>query len=201
MKGLLLKDFYILIKQMKLVLLLIMLFALLPQFSYTTFVLVYVSVIPVTLLAYDERSKWNKLALTMPYTRSEIVLSKYVFGILFIGSAALLVFIGNYIYTGVFMDVSELKELLLFSCISIATVSLLLPVVFKFGVEKGRILFILITVFFLALLAFISSDNGALFDKFTLFTEQYPFFIPLFTAVLLALSILTSVSIYIKKDF
>lgn len=201
MKGLILKDFYVLIKQMKFVLLFIAVFALIPQLSYTAFALVYVSVIPMTALAYDERSKWNRLELTMPYTRSQIVISKYTLGILSIAGTTVLVFIGNYINTGSFMDVTDLKELLFAICISILTISLLLPALFKFGAEKGRILFILIAVLFSALLVFLNSENGSIFEKFTVLFVQYFYLIPLFTVVLLALSILISVSIYIKKEF
>ena len=37
--------------------------------------------IPVTLLAYDERSHWDQYALTLPVSRKEIVTGKYLIGI------------------------------------------------------------------------------------------------------------------------
>ena len=43
--------------------------------------------LPYTAMAYDERSKWNQLAAMMPYSDRDIVLSKYVFGWLFILAA------------------------------------------------------------------------------------------------------------------
>jgi hypothetical protein len=186
---------------MKIIFLLIAVFALLPQLSFATFATFYVSVIPLTALAYDERSKWDKFALTMPYTRSQIVISKYILGIISIAITALLVLIGDYINTGSFMNQTDLKEFLLVFCIAILITSLLLPAMFKFGVEKGRILFIFIAVIFSGLMVFLSSDDMPAFNKVSFITEHYFYLVPIITVVVLLLSVLISVSVYMKKSF
>ena len=80
MKGLLLKDWYTLIKQMKIMLVLMLVFACVPGYSMAAFAVVYAAMLPVTALAYDERSKWDELAAMLPYSVREIVGGKYVLG-------------------------------------------------------------------------------------------------------------------------
>jgi ABC-2 type transport system permease protein len=201
MKGLILKDFYVLSKQIKIMFLFIAVFALIPEFSLTAFALVYASLIPLTALAYDERSKWEKVALTMPYTRSQLVISKYVLGFIFALTTALLVLIGNVIHTGELFNISALKELLLVLCFSILIISFILPALFKFGVEKGRILFILVAVLFSAVYVLFSSEEAQILNNLSVITEHYLYLIPICTIVIVFLSILISVSIYIKKSF
>ena len=55
MKGLLLKDWYTLIKQMKIMLVLMLVFACVPGYSMAAFAVVYTAMLPVTAFAYDER--------------------------------------------------------------------------------------------------------------------------------------------------
>ncbi|MEG2037837.1 MAG: ABC-2 transporter permease, partial [Ruthenibacterium sp.] len=60
MKGLLLKDFYVLWKQARVLLLLMLAFTVLPGMS--AFVILYAAMLPYTALAYDEQAKWDTLA-------------------------------------------------------------------------------------------------------------------------------------------
>ena len=85
MKGLLLKDFYML-KNLKAFILFMAIFLFVSTFSEENmFMLFYPCVlsgiIPVSLLGYDERSKWDKYSLTLPYTRAQIVSAKYLMGL------------------------------------------------------------------------------------------------------------------------
>ena len=66
MKALLLKDFYVLWKQMKAFLVLILLFSALPGSYNAIFAVTYAAMLPYSCVAYDERSKWDQLAAMMP---------------------------------------------------------------------------------------------------------------------------------------
>lgn len=80
MSALLLKDYYVIFRQMKIFLLLILVFSCIPGTFYSTFAVVYASMLPYTALAYDERSRWDQMAAMMPYSARDVVLSKYLFG-------------------------------------------------------------------------------------------------------------------------
>lgn len=83
MKGLLLKDWLVIVKQTKVYFLLMFLFALVPGMGiYSIF---FGALLPMTALAYDERSKWGQMAKMMPYSNHKMVAEKYLFGYLLAG--------------------------------------------------------------------------------------------------------------------
>ena len=87
MLALLLKDLYTLKAQMKVFLFILIIFALAFQAEAGAFAVFYATLLPVTSLAYDEQSKWPQLALMLPYSIKDIVLSKYLLGWFQIGRA------------------------------------------------------------------------------------------------------------------
>lgn len=87
MQALILKDFYVMWKQTRVFLLVILVFSAIPGSFNAVFAVIYSAMLPYTAMAYDERSKWNQLAAMMPYSDRDIVLSKYAFGWLFILAA------------------------------------------------------------------------------------------------------------------
>ena len=146
MKGLLLKDWYMMKKYCRYYLFVSIGFILLSMMSSGNMFFVFypcllAGMIPVNLLGYDERSRWTEYVGTLPYTKTQIVSAKYLIG-LFTQIALLTVIC---IAQGVKMGIEGtfvLKEFLLLMMLllimaSVAS-SLILPFVFKYGVEKGR---------------------------------------------------------------
>lgn len=83
MKALLYKDFRVMWKQMKAFLLLIAIFCLIPNqaLNLSAFFVVYAGLmLPMSLMSYDERAKWDTFAAMLPYASREIVLSRYLGG-------------------------------------------------------------------------------------------------------------------------
>lgn len=151
MKGLLLKDFYTLTKQMKVFLIIIVVWSFIPGFSTSSFAIIYAAMLPITALAYDERSKWNSLAAMMPYTAESLVFSKYFLGYILVGCTSLLSILAQIIIA--FFKKSPLEPDSFMSIIFVISVALIiqalnLPAMFKLGVEKGRyVFFILVAIF------------------------------------------------------
>lgn len=149
MKGLLLKDFYMAAKYCRSYLLIGAVFIAVsfagPESQNMFFVFypcLLCGMIPVNLLAYDERSRWLEYSGTLPYTKAQIVSGKYLVGIIVQG--AMLIAVG--IAQGVRMNMAGTfgwGEFALFmgSIYAMATVtsSISLPFMFRWGVEKGRI--------------------------------------------------------------
>lgn len=149
MKGLLVKDFYTIFKQMKAFLLLIILFAFIPGFSSISFAIIFATLLPITSVAYDERSKWNRLAAMMPYSDRDLVLSKYLFGYVVVLAVAVFCCFAQAV-VGIFTHTALTGELfvqlVLFVCAGLIIDAVELPVILKFGVEKGRIFMIFFAV-------------------------------------------------------
>ena len=146
MKGLILKDWYMAKKYCRAYLLIATAFIALSFFSDNNMFFVFYpcllcGMIPVNLLAYDERSRWMQYSGTLPYTKTQIVSGKYLIGLLAQLAILLATGIGQAVKMSVsggfvFGDFAVLMLLLLI--VSTLSSSICLPFVFKLGVEKGR---------------------------------------------------------------
>ena len=146
MKGLLLKDWYMMKKYCRAYLLIAVVFIAVSLFSNDNMFFVFYpcllcGMIPVNLIGYDERSRWMQYCGTLPYTKAQVVSGKYLIGLfsqltvlLVIGTAqaAKMIISGNF-------DFGEFAVLILLMLIvSTLSSSISLPFIFKLGVEKGR---------------------------------------------------------------
>lgn len=146
MKALILKDCYVLWKQMRIFVLLIAVMSVLNSSFYTLFAVIWAAMLPYTAIAYDERSHWDQLASMMPYSTRDLVLSKYVLGWLCMAAALLLCLIVQ-TGAGIFNHTAPDYALIAMSFfVGIITLDITLPLVFRFGVERGRMGFMLLIV-------------------------------------------------------
>lgn len=146
MKGLLLKELYLSWAHFKVYLVMVLAFSLLSAADPGNFFLVFYpcmlcGMIPVNLIAYDERSKWDVYTALLPFTRAQIVASKYLVGI--IGQAVILTLVAavNTVRMALSggVDWQYLFDLMgIMIMLAAVSVSLPLPFIFKMGVEKGR---------------------------------------------------------------
>ena len=146
MKGLLLKDWYMMKKYCRAYLLIAVVFIAVSLFSNDNMFFVFYpcllcGMIPVNLLGYDERSRWMQYSGTLPYTKTQIVSGKYLVGLL----AQITVLVATGVAQAVKMIIAHnfipgdfAVLMLLMLIISTLTSSICLPFVFKLGVEKGR---------------------------------------------------------------
>ncbi len=155
MKALLIKDFYMLIKQMKTFIILILVFAIMPGTSVTAFAIVYSAMIPMTAIAYDEGCKWNRFAAMMPYSVKILVFEKYLFGYIMVVLAAILSALSELIsglVTGEGFSVEKLTVIMAVVCVALIMQALNLPFIYKLGVEKGRFVYLAFFVLVFAVL-------------------------------------------------
>ena len=151
----------------------------------------------ITACAYDEKAGWDKYALTMPFGVRELIGSKY-----------LLALIGVFVTAGVMLPVNlfagtPLQEALALTASWIAIglfyTETILPVIFRFGVEKGRIFMIVIA--FLPVMILLFFDKGAArFVSSELF-EKALYIAPFVFLLILPLSVWCSYRMYKKKEF
>ena len=146
MSALILKDYYVIFRQMRIFLLLVLVFSCIPGAFYSTFAVVYASMLPYTALAYDERSHWGQMAAMMPYSDRDLVLSKYVFGWLSTAAAAAASFVLQTVLAAVWPGAEgpSVPVILLSVCVAVCILDITLPMMFRFGVEKARLAMFLI---------------------------------------------------------
>lgn len=158
---------------------------------------VYMVIISLTACGYDEKSGWDRYALTLPVSRARIVLSKYVLGLLMdaLGFVTALVF---FILNGTHMQEIVFAQCVLQS-ISLFLLSVQLPVIVKFGVEKARII-VMAVILCPLLLAYLVVQAEIKLPDFTILA-RFIYFGPVFGLCLLAVSAAVSIQIYKEKEF
>lgn len=94
-------------------------------------------------IAYDETENGYSFLFTLPISRKEYVAEKYIFAaVLALISAAIgfLIMSGHMIFQNKMEDAgANLYMSILFLLLTLVFISMMLPVIFKNGVEKGRI--------------------------------------------------------------
>lgn len=207
MKGLLLKDLFTLRKQGKVYLLLIVFYLFYSIFTknvsmMSAMIAMLCAIAPITTLAYDENCKWDRYALSMPISKKMMVLSKYVFGLLLILISMVIVAPLSMVvvtYTGEMAFKPAFIILLMVNAIAVLFISVLLPLLFKFGVEKGRLLMFVIFFIPMAIAYVYKKTNLGLPSKETLTSLGY--LSPLLLLIIFLISIAISIRIYEKKEF
>ncbi|WP_303857939.1 ABC-2 transporter permease [Aminicella lysinilytica] len=163
MKSLILKDYYNIRHNSRYLLLMLVFFAVMfiptmgPEI-FTVMCCVMCSTMIISTCSFDEHCKWNRYAVIMPVTRKDIVTSKFMVLAIFSVFGALLGFIVT-ICTSLIMDHSlSVMETLLITLVGLATALFLggtcIPLLYKFGVEKARIM--LLAVVAIPMLLFIA---------------------------------------------
>lgn len=90
----------------------------------------------INSLAYDEKSKWEKMALCSTVTRKEIVISKVVYATILTMGATILTCIVYYLIEGNLAGSLFVGGTL--GIISITYCLFITPLLFKYGAEKAR---------------------------------------------------------------
>lgn len=161
------------------------------------------AMVPVSAISYDERSKWDKIVNTMPLSRKEVVLSKYLLAILLTAISSVIIF-------AFYMLVPEmpLEEKAVITAVMAMMAMIyqaaLMPVMFKFGSEKGRTMMLAIlfvpTVLIFAIGEMNIIDANAAISFLERNKAMIPYLMAGFVLVIYSLSMALSVKIYEKKD-
>lgn len=209
MKGLIIKDFLVLKKTGRVFLMLMGLYLIMTIFMNTDMgpLMVFIcGMLSISTFAYDEQAKWDAYALTMPISKRDLVRSKYVLAIIlcFIGAVA-----------GVILSVASNLDAPLIDwggiliasgialCASYVFNSLALPLLYKFGAEKSRV--ILLACYAVPLIGAslvmneLEKSSGALIRLQSLLNLG-AILLPFVTVAVLFLSYFISLRIYSKKD-
>ena len=209
MLGLIKKDLLMIKGNLRQAILFLVVFIILALQENNIIVIVPVFVsmmIFMTTFSYDEYNKWEAYAISLPVSRKNIVKAKY-FASIILWTIALLVTAVITVVMGIFeqnINYSEMIGMILGCVFSIVLLeALMFPLIFKFGVEKGRI-GVFIGVFVIAaLLGFVFTgidlENATGFVNF--FNKYYYLLLPLVSIVALIISYFVSKKIYLKKEF
>ena len=206
MKGILYKDFLVLKKLGVIILGCLLLYGIIALFggndsSIFSFAVVFLgTMLPVTALAYDEQAKWDKYALSMPVSRTEMVVSKYLLCLIVFAIAGILNLSVEMIQKKGIIDTDAVLVSLAVLSLGILYVSVMLPLLYRFGVEKGRLMILLVVFVPVGIFMLLDWAGMSMPKSDTEMTALLKI-LPVVALAALILSVLVSVAIYQKKEF
>lgn len=204
MKGLLIKDAILIKKYCMFHILLSILFFVMSaagssNLFFRFYSVVMLSIIPITISAYDEQCKWNAYETVLPISRKQTVIEKYIVVLLMTVPSTV-------IYSAILLAMSHsnageilVSAPLMLLC-GIMPASIVLPIIFKFGYLKGRIInFIIIAI--AATISIIFSGYISIDENLKMFNTTFGIIAFAAAVVIFTVSLIVSITVYNKKEF
>lgn len=215
MLGLIKKDLLIVKSNLKLIgIVLIIFFMLAVQGNFDIILalpfiaIIYLFVITlfISTFSYDEFNKWDAYAVTLPNGRKNIVKSKYITSIILVVSALIITLLLTHLITFIngSLEFEKVISLVLGLTTGIIFVeSIMLPIIFKYGIEKGRLGLFGVTIAITGIATIVSKkfDLSIFVNIIQFFDNYYFIIIPVILIIILLLSYKISEKIYLKKEF
>lgn len=209
MKGLLIKDFYM-VKKHCLILIIVSILFLLASLSlfsgksmyFSYYSMAIISVIPISIIGYDEAYKWNRYEVLTPVSRALSVLEKYLLLFIIILPTVLIYSITLSVFHSLtFQNSINLMAIMFF--VGAISPIIVFPIIFRFGYLKGRIINIIIAVIFVLSINIISAKTitGDMFIEGTFTPQNNTFLFAFIAVILLIFSCMLSIKLYSKREF
>lgn len=214
MTGLIVKDFCTLKKQMKIYIVFLAFYAIYgiavkKSSMFLGMCSMLSMILPISTFSWDEYVKWDKYAMALPLSPKLIVLSKYIVALLL---ETITIIIGLPLIIMIEFtkgDVHLFESLI--TCLVIVSVgiifySIFLPNIYYFGVEKARIILLILiaipsVLIFLILNSKIPILNIEQLRPSKTLLELLPFILFGVAIISFVVSFFISVAIYKKKEF
>ena len=210
MLGLIKKDFLLIkanSKQMVIIFIVYLMLAFQGTFDVTFIIPLIGIMLFISTFSYDDFNNWNSYAVTLPNGRKNVVRAKYIASIILtiiLAIVSLTIGIGiSYTKTNsINLDeiISSLMGTML-SCVII--ISLLYPIVFKFGATNGRIILFAVVFGIAGIGALIAQfvDTTPIINMINRLDSYSLIAIPIISVILIGISYLISNKIYQNKEF
>ena len=199
MKALLRKDFYVLTSTFKTIMIIWAIFPIVALINpEVSFFMLYIGLIAgtisSTLISYEEREKWPLFAGTLPISKKQIVTERYLFTLIMILIATVM---GAFVLAINSLRGNPISAALLVQIFSFSLImpTLLLPLTYRYGVEKSRYIVMIIVIAF----SIGSQEMLSVFESGNLTSFILPMMI-IGSLVLFAISYLLSVKWYSEKE-
>lgn len=210
MLGLIKKDLLLIKANLKSMIIIFVIYIMLA-FQGTLDVTFIIPIIGIMLFistfSYDDFNNWNSYAVTLPDGRRNVVRAKYIVSIILIIILAVVAFfigIGiSYIKTNS-INLDEIISSLMGTMLSsVIIISLLYPIVFKFGATNGRIILFAVVFGIAGIGTLIAQfiDMAPIINIINKLDNYLLIAIPIIYIILLGISYLISSKIYQNKEF
>ncbi len=210
MLGLIKKDFLLIkanLKSMAIIFIVYLILAFQGTFDVTFIIPLIGIMLFISTFSYDDFNNWNSYAVTLPDGRRNVVRAKYIASIILtviLGAVALAISAGiSYTKTNS-INVDEIMSSLMGTMLSsVIIISLLYPIVFKFGATNGRIILFAVVFGIAGIGALIAQfvDMTSIINMINRLDSYSLIAIPIISVILIGISYLISNKIYQNKEF
>lgn len=209
MLGLIKKDLLMIKSNLKLVIVMLFVFfimALQGDFDISFIPPFIIVMLFMSTFSYDEYNKWDAYAITLPNGRKNVVKSKYVATIILTLLSIIITILLN-ILVGIInnnLDFDKFISILVGCSFGTFCIqSIMYPLIFKFGIEKGRIGLFALTFAIVGIIGLLSKVIKIdIPTNIISFLDNYWFIvIPIVLIVILLISYKISEKIYLNKEF
>ena len=209
MLGLIKKDILMIKNNLKFLLIsliIYVMFAIANEVDISFIIPFMIAMFFISTFSYDDYNNWHAYAITLPNGRNNVVKSKYIATILLTTIATLVSIILSIVMSSIrnTLDIEEILSSCMGSTIAIIfIISLIYPLLFKFGSEKGRIALFIVSFVLVGIVSL--SSKITTFDiskNLMIFVENnLPLIFIISIVLMLSISYIISVKIYSKKEF
>ena len=210
MLGLIKKDFLLIkanSKQMVIIFIVYLMLAFQGTFDVTFIIPLIGIMLFISTFSYDDFNNWNSYAVTLPDGRKNVVRAKYIASIILtiiLAIVSLTIGIGiSYTKTNS-INLDEIISSLMGTMLSsVIIISLLYPIVFKFGATNGRIILFAVVFGIAGIGALIAQfvDMTSIINMINRLDSYSLIAIPIISVILIGISYLISNKIYQNKEF
>ena len=201
MKGLLVKDFLLMIKSKKVILFMLFIGIVggINDISFATgYILMVLAILSLSTISYDEANHGLKTLFTLPISKSDYVKEKYLFSLIITGIGFALVAILNCFSKSGFMETFIIVSTALF------LLAISLPFQLKEGNEKGRIVLLVVVFGCTFLFAFLNRFFSEFFESIeetlnALDPTMFSVGLLITSFILYFISMLISIRVYNKR--
>ncbi len=169
--------------------------------------------VPLSCAGYDEQCGWDQFGASLPVSRKQIVICRYIVNLLVIAFTTLVMLAGNILFAAFGGEASGIAAYLLPIVFSLIYIAIMIPIIYQFGVQKSRFIVIAVMILpsmLIAAFGMLMANSGSedsflltgIIDSLSALSA-----VPVATGVTVAavcfyaLSILVSIRIYSKKNF
>ncbi len=210
MLGLIKKDFLLIkanLKSMAIIFIVYLILAFQGTFDVTFIIPLIGIMLFISTFSYDDFNNWNSYAVTLPDGRKNVVRAKYIASIILtiiLAAVALVIGIGiSYTKTNS-INLNEIISSLMGTMLSsVIIISLLYPIVFKFGATNGRIILFAVVFGIAGIGTLIAQfvDMTSIINMINRLDSYSLIAIPIISVILIGISYLISNKIYQNKEF
>ncbi|MDO4377835.1 MAG: ABC-2 transporter permease [Erysipelotrichia bacterium] len=209
MLGLIKKDILIIKSNLKLIIVMLSVFfimSLQKDFDISFIPPFIVVMLFISTFSYDEYNKWDAYAVTLPNGRKNVVKAKYLASLILILLAVIITILLNCL-SSIINNHWEFNEfisgLIGGTFVTILIQAIMYPLIFKLGIEKGRICLFALTFILTGLITLFSKlvKFRIPIDLIVFFNNYWYIILPLFLIIILSVSYKISEKIYSTKEF